>query len=64
MRIARISALALLVAVAGAQVIKGLPGGLTEKAMEAARQIKFIPAMKDGKPVSMWMNFEYKFSLF
>lgn len=46
------------------RVIKGLPAGLTEKAMEAARQIKFIPATKDGKPVSMWMQLEYNFNLF
>jgi TonB family protein len=45
------------------RVIKGLPGGLTEKAMEAARNIKFIPATKDGKPVSMWMQLEYNFNL-
>lgn len=46
------------------RVVKGLPGGLTEKAMEAARQIKFTPAMKDGKPVSMWIQLEYNFNLF
>ena len=44
-------------------VIKGLPDGLTERAIEVARQIKFIPAMKDGKPVSMWMQLEYNFNL-
>lgn len=42
-------------------VVQGLPGGLTEKAIEAARQIKFTPATKDGKPVSMWMQLEYRF---
>ena len=46
------------------RVIKGLPNGLTEKAIEAARQIKFIPATKDGKNVSMWMQLEYNFNLF
>ena len=46
------------------RVVKGLPGGLTEKAMEAARQIKFTPATKDGKPVSMWMQLEYHFNMF
>jgi hypothetical protein len=29
----------------------------------AAREIKFVPAMKDGQPVSMWMQLEYGFSL-
>ena len=42
-------------------VVQGLPGGLTEKAIEAARQIKFTPATKDGYPVSMWMQLEYRF---
>lgn len=45
-------------------VISGLPYGLTEKAIEAARKIKFVPAMKDGKPVSMWMLVEYNFNLY
>jgi TonB family protein len=42
-------------------VVQGLPGGLTEKAIEAARKIRFTPAMKDGRPVSMWMQLEYHF---
>lgn len=46
------------------QVIRGLPLGLTEQAIAAARGVRFTPAMKDGKPVSMWMQFEYNFSLF
>lgn len=45
-------------------VVRGLPDGLTERAMEAARKIKFIPAMQDGKPVSMWMQLEYNFNLY
>ncbi|HEX6649768.1 MAG TPA: energy transducer TonB [Pyrinomonadaceae bacterium] len=45
-------------------VAKGLRNGLTEKAIEAARRIKFIPAVKDGKPVSMWMQLEYHFHLY
>ena len=44
-------------------VIVGLPGGLTERAIEAARRIKFQPATKDGKPVSMWIQLEYNFNL-
>ena len=35
---------------------------LTLRAIEAAKKIKFIPAVKDGKPVSMWMQLEYNFS--
>jgi len=45
------------------RVISGLPYGLTEQAIIAARQIKFTPAMKAGKPVSMWMQLEYNFNL-
>ena len=45
------------------RVVSGLPYGLTERAIAAARQIKFTPAMKDGKPVSMWMQLEYNFNL-
>jgi TonB family protein len=45
-------------------VISGLPEGLTERAVEAARKVKFIPAMKDGHPVSMWMQLEYNFNLY
>lgn len=46
------------------QVVSGLPDGLTERAIDAARKIKFIPAMKDGKYVSMWMQLEYNFNLY
>lgn len=41
-----------------------LPDGLTEKAVEAARKIRFIPAIKDGRFVSMWMQLEYNFNLY
>ena len=44
-------------------VVKGLPHGLTERSIEAARMIKFTPAMKDGKPVSIWMQLEYNFNI-
>lgn len=46
------------------RVIQGLPGGLTEKSIEAARKIKFIPATKNGRNVSMWMQLEYNFNLY
>src|SRR5712692_1707421 len=41
-----------------------LPDGLTEKAIAAARQIRFVPATKDGHPVSMYMQLEYNFNLY
>ena len=34
---------------------------LTYRCIDAARQIEFIPAMKDGHPVSMYMQLEYSF---
>jgi TonB family protein len=45
-------------------VISGLPDGLTDRAVEAAKKIKFIPATKDGHPVSMWMELQYNFNLY
>src|SRR5687767_10993724 len=46
------------------QVIRGLPHGLTEAAVRAARTIKFTPAMKNGKPVSMYMQLQYNFNFY
>jgi len=46
------------------QVIAGLPYGLTESAIAAAKKIKFVPATKDGHNVSMWMQLEYNFNLY
>jgi TonB family protein len=41
-----------------------LPDGLTEAAINAARRIKFIPAMKDGRPVSQFVTIEYNFHIY
>lgn len=46
------------------KVAAGLPYGLEENAIEAAKKIRFIPAMKDGKLVSTWMQLEYNFNLY
>ena len=45
------------------RTLVNLPHGLTEKAIEAAEKIKFIPSMKDGRYVSMWIQLEYNFNL-
>lgn len=45
-------------------VVQSLPHGLTEASIEAARRIKFEPATLNGKPVSMFMQLEYNFSLY
>jgi TonB family protein len=44
-------------------VVSGLPYGLTEASIAAGKGIKFKPAMKDGKPVSYWMELRYRFWL-
>jgi protein TonB len=38
--------------------------GLTEKAIAAARSIRFIPAMRNGQVVSTYMQLEYNFNLY
>lgn len=45
------------------KVERGLPYGLTESAIEAAKAIRFDPAMKDGQPVSVRGKMEFYFSL-
>jgi len=41
-----------------------LPFGLTERAIAAARQIRFQPATKDGRPVNVFIQLEYNFNLY
>ncbi len=45
-------------------VVSGLPYGLTEEAIKVARRIKFVPAIKDGRPVSQYVQIEYNFNLY
>lgn len=51
-------------AVTNVVAMSKLPDGLTEMAIFAARQIRFVPAIKDGKFVSMYMQLEYNFNLY
>jgi TonB family protein len=46
------------------RVIRGLPDGLTEKAIEAAKKIRFNPAVKNGAPVSVRGQLEFSFNLY
>jgi TonB family protein len=46
------------------KVVKGLPHGLTQSAIAAAKGIEFTPASKDGHPVSQYMQLEYNFNLY
>jgi TonB family protein len=43
-------------------VVRGLPYGLTEMAIEAARMMRFKPAMDDDRPVSVKGNVEFNFT--
>jgi len=45
------------------RALRTLPDGLTEKAIAAARQIRFVPASRNGQPVSVYMQLEYNFNL-
>lgn len=49
--------------ISGVRVIRGLPHGLTQNAIEAAKKIRFEPAMKNGQPVSVSGTLEYNFRL-
>jgi len=51
--------------VIGVEVVQGLPMGLTEAAMEAARGLKFQPAVRicDGRPVESYYTLAINFKL-
>jgi protein TonB len=46
------------------RVMRGLGFGLDAKAMEAVKQWKFQPALKDGKPVDVQISVEVEFHLY
>ncbi len=50
--------------VGNVQVVRGLPEGLSEQAVKAARRIKFRPAEKDGRRVSQSVLLEYNFNIY
>lgn len=45
-------------------IVSQLPFFLTDEAVRAARKIKFVPATKDGRPVSQWVALEYNFNIY
>ncbi len=45
------------------RVVRGIGMGLDQKAVDAVRQYKFRPAMKDGKPVAVDMYIEVNFQI-
>jgi TonB family protein len=44
--------------------VKGLPNGLTEQAIAAARRISFQPQMVNGSPQTVTKQIEYTFSIY
>jgi TonB family protein len=44
------------------RVVESLPYGMTEKALEAARQIRFTPAEMNWRTVSQKVRFEFHFN--
>jgi TonB family protein len=50
--------------ITGIKVIRGLPDGLTEKAIEAAQKIRFLPATKNGVPITVRATLEFSFNLY
>ncbi|MFN7926535.1 MAG: TonB family protein [Blastocatellia bacterium] len=45
------------------RVLRGLPDGLNDEAIKAARKIRFKAACKNGKPVTVRMQMEFSFNL-
>lgn len=45
------------------KVLKGLPFGLTEQAVQTAEEWKFKPATRNGTPVAVFFNLTIRFSL-
>lgn len=46
------------------RTVRGLPEGLTESAIAAARRIRFNPAVRNGQPVSVRSVLEFNFTLY
>ena len=51
-------------AIGNVSVVRGLPHGLSERAIAAARQIKFEPKKVNGVPQSTIVTFEYAFNIY
>jgi TonB family protein len=46
------------------KVVRSLPDGLVEKAIEAAQKIRFQPATKNGVPITVRATLEFNFALY
>ena len=50
--------------IGGISAVSGLPNGLTEQAIAAARGIRFEPAKKNGVPYTVTKQVAYTFTLY
>lgn len=50
--------------VGAVSVVSGLPHGLTDKAIAAAKQIRFEPAQKNGKPQTQVKTVQFNFNIY
>jgi len=50
--------------IGGITPVTELPDGLTERAIAAAKQIRFEPKKVDGRPVSVIVTREYTFTIY
>jgi len=41
----------------------GLPAGLDEEAVRAAYEMRFRPAVSNGRPIETWVTLEIEFNL-
>ena len=46
------------------KVLSGLPNGLTGRAIEAAKKIRFNPVIKKGKPITVTKSVTYNFTIY
>jgi TonB family protein len=45
------------------RILSGLPDGLDEEAIRAVYEMRFKPAISDGRPVAAWVTLEIEFNL-
>lgn len=50
--------------ITSARIVRGLPYGLNDEAIHAVKKIRFRPACRDGRPVSVRMSVEFTFNLY
>ena len=50
--------------ITGVRIVNDLPYGLAAESIIALQKLKFKPAMKDGKPVSVRGRLEFRFNLY